>query len=237
MKIETNNLTGSVTRQPRAFTLIELILAIGVAAIVLVAANAVLFGALHLRDQTADAVDANSPVDTAVAFLKRDLAGALPPTNGTSGILSGGFRAGTISSAGVSEPVAVEMFTTTGALGESKPWSEIQRVSYELKMSANKNAPGRDLYRSVSRNLLALNSPDVEDQLMLTGVASVKFSGYDGAQWQDTWDTTEVTSMQTNLPWAVRVEIKMAGNANAQPIQVIVPLDAQSRTNMVLSGS
>ena len=225
-----------VTRQPRAFTLIELILAIGVAAIVLVAANAVLFGALHLRDQTADAVDANSPVDAAVAFLKRDLAGAMP-TNGTNGILSGSFRAGSISSAGVAEPVAVEMFTTTGALGESKPWSEIQRVSYELKMPATKDAVGRDLYRSVARNLLAQNSPEVEDQLMLTGVASVKFSGYDGTQWQDAWDTTDVTSMQTNLPWAVRVEIKMAGNANAQPIQVVVPMVSQSRTNMVLSGS
>ena len=230
MKIETNIATQ------RAFTLIELILAIGVAAIVLVAANAVLFAALHLRDATADAVDANTPVDATVAFLKRDLAGAMPPTNGTSGILSGGFRAGTVSSAGVAEPVAVEMFTTTGALGESKPWSEIQRVSYELKMSANKNAPGRDLYRSVSRNLLTQNSPEVEDQLMLTGVASVKFSGYDGTQWQEAWDTTDVTSMQTNLPWAVRVEIKMAGNANAQPIQVVVPMVSQSRTNMVLSG-
>lgn len=230
MKIETN-----IAAQ-HAFTLIELILAIGVAAIVLVAANAVLFGALHLRDQTADAVDANAPVDSTVAFLKRDLAGAMPPTNGTSGILSGGFRAGNIMSAGVGEPVAVEMFTTTGALGESKPWSEIQRVSYELKTPTTKDAVGRDLYRSVSRNLLTLNSPEVEDQLMLTGVASLKFSCYDGAQWQEAWDTTEVTSMQTNLPWAVRVEIKMAGNANAQPILVVVPMVSQSRTNMVLSG-
>lgn len=230
MKIEKNIATQ------RAFTLIELILAIGVAAIVLVAANAVLFGALHLRDQTSDAVDVNTPVDATVAFLKRDLAGVLPPTNGTSGFLSGSFRAGNIISAGVSEPVAVEMFTTTGALGESKPWSEIQRVNYELKTPATRDAVGRDLYRSVTRNLLTLNSLEVEDQLMLTGVASVKFSGYDGAQWQDAWDTSDVTAVNTNLPWAVRVEIKMAGNANAQPIQVIVPIVSQSRTNMVLSG-
>jgi type II secretion system protein J len=230
VKIEKNIATQ------RAFTLIELILAIGVAAIVLVAANAVLFGALHLRDQTSDAVDVNTPVDATVAFLKRDLAGVLPPTNGTSGFLSGSFRAGNIISAGVSEPVAVEMFTTTGALGESKPWSEIQRVNYELKTPATRDAVGRDLYRSVTRNLLTLNSLEVEDQLMLTGVASVKFSGYDGAQWQDAWDTSDVTAVNTNLPWAVRVEIKMAGNANAQPIQVIVPIVSQSRTNMVLSG-
>jgi prepilin-type N-terminal cleavage/methylation domain-containing protein len=38
------------TFSPRAFTLIEMILAIGVAAIVLAAANAVFFTALHLRN-------------------------------------------------------------------------------------------------------------------------------------------------------------------------------------------
>ena len=65
MKIEKNIATQ------RAFTLIELILAIGVAAIVLVAANAVLFAALHLRDATADAVDANTPVDATVALDRK----------------------------------------------------------------------------------------------------------------------------------------------------------------------
>ena len=45
-----------------AFTLIEMILAIGVAAIVLAAANAVFFTALHLRNQTSDIVAAASPL-------------------------------------------------------------------------------------------------------------------------------------------------------------------------------
>ena len=86
------------------------------------------------------------------------------------------------------------------------------------------------------RNLLTLTTPDVEDQLMLSGVASIKFSCYDGAQWQDTWDTTGLTSTNTNLPLAVRVDIQMAGNnANAQPIEMVVPIDSQSRTNTVLT--
>ena len=91
------------------------------------------------------------------------------------------------------------------------------------------------MYRSVTRNLLALNTPDVDDQLMLSGVASLKFSCYDGAQWDDTWDTTDPTSLNTNLPVAVRVDIQMAGNANAQPIEIVVPIDSQSRTNMVFA--
>ena len=65
MKIKTNNL--------HAFTLIEMVLAIGVAAIVLVAINAVLFAALRLRDATNGVVDAAAPVDQTVTFLRRDL--------------------------------------------------------------------------------------------------------------------------------------------------------------------
>ena len=112
-----------------------MILAIGVAAIVLVAVNAVLFGALHLRDATGDAVDAATPVDQAVTFLRRDLQCAVTPTNGTSKVLSGDFQVGNVTSLGVPEPVAIEMFTATGALSDNAPWGDIQRVTYELKQS------------------------------------------------------------------------------------------------------
>ena len=57
MKIKANNL--------QAFTLVEMILAIGVAAIVLIAVNGVLFAALHLRDATSEvALDFNWTLTT-----------------------------------------------------------------------------------------------------------------------------------------------------------------------------
>ena len=220
-----------------AFTLIEMVLAIGVASIVLIAVNTVLFASLRLRDATADVVDSATPLDSAVTFIRRDLECVVTPTNGTTKVLSGDFRAGNVSSAGVPEPVAVEMFTTTGALSANAPWAEIQRVTYELKQPTDRNAVGKDLYRSIVRNLLTITTPEVEDQLMLSGVQNIKFSCYDGAQWQDTWDTTGVTSTYTNLPLAVRVDIQMAGNnsANAQPIEMVVPIDAQTRTNATIT--
>src|SRR5580693_8062175 len=99
---------------PAAFTLIEMILAIGIAAIVLICVNAALFTALHLREATADMVDAESPVDSAVSYLKRDLECCVTPTNGTSKVLSGDFKAGpAITSVGVSGDVAIEMYTAT----------------------------------------------------------------------------------------------------------------------------
>ena len=230
MKIETNNTS--------AFTLVEMILAIGVASLVLVAVNAVLFTALHLREVTTSVVDASTPVDQTFTFLRRDLQCVVTPTNGTSKFLSGSFKVGTVNSTGASEPVAAEIFTATGALSVSSSWADIQRVTYELKNSTD-GSGRRDLYRSVTRNLLSISTPDVTDQLLLSGVASVKFSGYDGAQWQDAWDTTDTTTMNTNLPLAVRVEIQIAGNnnANAEPIQIVVPIDSVSRTNMVLTSN
>jgi type II secretion system protein J len=220
-----------------AFTLIEMILAIGVAAMVLIAVNTVLFASLRLRDATAAAVDAATPLDQAMTFIRRDLECVVSPTNGTTKVLSGDFRVGNVNSAGVPEPVAIEMFTATGALSANEPWADIQRVTYELKQPTTRNAVGRDLYRSVVRNLLSLTTPGVQDQLMLTGVQDIKFSCFDGAQSQDTWDTTGATSTETNLPLAVRVDIQMAGSspANTQPIEMVVPIDVQARTNAVLT--
>ena len=230
MTIKTNN--------EKAFTLVEMILAIGVAAIVLVAVNAVLFTALHLREVTTNVVDAATPVDQTCTVLRRDLQCMVTPTNGTSKVLSGGFRAGNgLTSIGVTDPVAVEMFTATGALSENSPWADIQRVTYELKNSAD-GSGRRDLYRSVTRNLLSINPPDVADQLLLSGVQSVTFSGYDGTQWNEVWDTTDPNTSTTNLPVAVRVQIQMAGaDKTTEPIQLVVPIDSLTRTNMVLTST
>jgi type II secretion system protein J len=215
-----------------------MILAIGVAAIVLIAVNAVFFTSLRLRDDTADIVDAATPVDAAVTFLKRDLQCAVTPTNGTAKIMSGGFRVGNnINSYGASDPVAIEMFTASGALSESQPWGDIQRVTYELKNSTVANANSRDLYRSITRNLLPLSTPEITDQLMLSGVTSLKFSCYSGSQWLDTWDTTDPMAVNTNLPLAVRVDIQMSGNVNSQPVEIVVPIDSQSQTNTVLTSA
>jgi len=217
----------------RAFTLVEMILAIGIAAIVLVAINAVFFSALHLREVTQAAVDEATPVSQALTVLRRDLQCVVPPE--PNGILTGDFKAGAVTSIGMSLPVAVEMFTATGTLYDNEPWGDIQRVTYELKDPADHTAPGKDLIRSVTRNLLSTAALDVQDQWLMGGIESIRFSCFDGTQWLDAWDTTDVTSANTNLPVAVRVLIQMAGNngrtTRPLPLEILVPIDSQSRTN------
>jgi type II secretory pathway component PulJ len=218
----------------RAFTLIEMILALGVTAIVLVVATATFFSALHLRDATQTLVDGETPLDQMSAILRRDIQCSMTPK--TNGLLSGDFKVGDVSSPGISQPVAIEMYTATGALSETEPWGDVQKVTYELRLPTDRSQPGEDLIRSVTRNILTTGTVDVEDQWMMGGVADLRISCFDGAQWQTAWDTTDLTSSTTNLPLAVKVDIELAdnsgGGARPAPIEFVVPIDQQSRTNL-----
>ncbi len=230
MKIVLNKLAAE-----HAFTLIEMILAIGVAAIVLITVCTVFFAAIRLRDATQDAVDNAKPADQALAIMKRDLECVVTPTNGTTKVMSGDFRVGDITSSGNNEPVAIEMFTATAELSDKEPWADIQRVTYELRDPTGRTRQGKDLIRSVTRNLLSATTPQVEDQWMMSGVQSINFSCYDGVQWWSTWDTTGLISDNTNLPVAVRVDIQPIGN-QMSPIEMVVPIDSQTRSNASAGG-
>jgi hypothetical protein len=212
-----------------------MILAIGVAAIVLVTISSVFLAAIRLRNGTQDFVDASIPVDQTLSIMKRDLACIVTPTNGTTKVLSGDFRVGNVVTTGSGEPAAIEMFTSTGQLGEKDPWGDIQRVTYELRDPVTRNAVGKDLVRSVTRNILSTTPGTPDDQSMMSGVQNITIACYDGVQWWNTWDTTGLTSANTNLPLAVRVDIQPVGNQMA-PIEMVVPIDSVTRSNVVLTA-
>jgi prepilin-type N-terminal cleavage/methylation domain-containing protein len=219
-------------RQTPAFTLIELVLAIAVASIVLAAINAAFFSAVRLRETTLSAVDATVPAEQAITVLRRDLQCAMPP----GGIMAGDFKAGNVTSIGIGQTVSLEVYTATGALDENEPWGDVQRVTYELKDPADRSSPGKDLVRSVTRNILTTGTPDIEDQWLMGNVQNLAFTCFDGTTWQNTWDTTDTSTMNTNLPVAVRVRIQLAGassgGAASQPIELVVPIVSQTRTNV-----
>lgn len=216
-------------RNPRhnrsnGFTLMELILAVGVSALVLAAISGVFFSAVRVREATARAVDESLPAQQALAVLRRDLQGAMPPS--TNGVLAGPFRVGDVASAGLSQNAAIEFYTTTGALHANEPWGDVQRVAYFLR----DGAAGKELVRAVTRNLLTAFPPAADEQWMMDGVQSVEFDCFDGAQWRATWDTTLA---DTNLPVAVRVRITRADAdpRDPQPIELFVPVNSQISTN------
>ena len=207
--------------------MIEVLLALTVCAVVLVAISTVFAGALHLRERAASNLDQSLPIERAMTLLRRDLKNAVPP----GGALEGPLQSGSLEG-GVDANNGIQIYTTTGLITPNAPWGEIQKVTYALQTpNDSTNGGGKDLIRTVSRNLLSTATLDEDDQFLMSGVESLTFSYFDGANWLDTWDD----STQTNLPNAVRVSLQLAApntaSSRPQPMQLLVPLMAQVYTN------
>lgn len=253
---------GPFHRRPRrgAFTLLELLIATAAFAIVLAAVNSVFYSALRLRNRSTEAFDDDVAVQHTLSLLRRDIAGLVPPGGtlfgpfqttpsfgsstsgsssssgtGPSGGLSSRASAGSMALlAAASQPgrSSPEFYTTTGAIDETSPWSELQKVAYYLTPATNAST-GNDLIRSVTRNLL----PSFQDQPvvtpLLTGVQSIFFQYHDGSQWMDSWDSTSTTTAR--LPAAVRVQIvRSVADRQATvrpPIEIVVPVTVYGGTN------
>ncbi len=76
----------------RAFTLIEMLLAVAICAIVLVAINGVFATAVRLRDKTSDVVEESLPANRALEIMVRDLKGTVGPGGTWPGTSSAGLR-------------------------------------------------------------------------------------------------------------------------------------------------
>jgi general secretion pathway protein J len=221
-------------RRPPAFTLLELLIAVAIFAIVLTAINGVLYGAMRLRSKTARTIEEALPIQQTVAILKRDLQGIVAP----GGILTGPLQSGA-ATGGMLPQGATTLYTCTGALDPTLPWGDVQKVAYYLKNPDDPlHAAGQDLVRAVSRNLLAPTQQEWVEQWLMSGVERLQLAFYDGNTWRDSWDSTtpNLTTGQTNnLPTAIKVQIDLAANYGESqtkaPVQLVVPLVAQARTN------
>ena len=205
----------------RAFTLIEVALALAIAAVVLTAINTVFFGALHLRAETMKVTENTMPIDHALEVLKRDLVAIVPPaTNGLAGVM--GTDATPV---GMTQPLILEFYTSSGVISDDAPWGDTQKIDYWLQDPTNRNsgAVGKDLIRGVTRNLLASTPEPPEPHKVIGDIDSMRISFFDGTNWNDTWSVT-----LSNVPVAMKVFLKFAAPRGGQPvnppIQFLVPV-------------
>lgn len=228
----------------RGFTLIEVLIAVAIFALVLTSIHAVFYSAIKLRNKTTDTIEAGLPLQQTLAILRRDLASLMPP----GGTLSGQLQTALLSGSGIAvdSQSSPDFYTASAALDESLPWAEVQRVSYHLQPSTN-NTPGLDLYRAVTRNLLpvAADQPESvaadqpEYQWLMGGVQTIAFSYYDGSTWRDSWDSTN--GLTAPLPNAIKVQIQLEPGLEQRsqiaPVELVVPLMTQSRSNQTAQAA
>ncbi len=232
-----------------AFTLMELLLAVGIFAVVLLAIQSVFFSALSLRNRTVLQLEQSVPLEHALQILRRDLAGLVPPGGTFSGPLQsavlagGGLGPSTTASTNSNRAnlpgavVSPELYTATGIIDDQRPWGEIVRVTYYLADPTN-NSPGRDLVRAVTRNLLPIVEDQPEHQWLLGGVDHLQFLFFDGLDWIEVWDSTTAA---TPLPSALKIQLWLTstnpGRTRSDPIELVVPLLVQAGTNQTDSAA
>src|SRR5207253_1453691 len=88
-----SNAGGSFVIRSGAFTLIEMLLALAVSAVILAAIGGVFFSAMRIRERTTAMLDQSAPLQQAITLLRRDLKGAVPP----GGVLAGSLQSGVVS--------------------------------------------------------------------------------------------------------------------------------------------
>jgi type II secretion system protein J len=212
------------------FTLLELLLATAIGAIVLLVINATFFAALRLHNATHEKIDDDLVVQRTLSIVRKDLAGIMIPPNpqATTYKLSGQLTTEASSTNDLdssSERVTPDIYTNSGKIDGWTPFAEVQMVSYYLSPAAD-GGPTKDLVRVLTRNLLPAIDATTEDQTLLTGVTAAGISYFDGENWLDTWDSATTRS----LPAALKFTLVLAprdrnmSRADPAPIELIVPV-------------
>ena len=227
--------SSASTRPPmragqRGFTLIELILAMAVGAIVLIVINSTFTGALRLHNTTHRRIDEDLVVQRALGVIRKDLAGIMLPANpqATTNNLSGQLTTESYSTNELdttSERVTPDIYTSSGAIDGWTPYAEVQMVSYYLSPSDN-GGSGKNLVRLVTRNLLPAVDATAEAQTLLPDVVRAGVSYYDGQGWLETWDSVTSSSLPTAIKFSI-VRATADGSASrseSDPIEIVVPV-------------
>jgi len=218
------------SNKTRAFTLVEMLIAVTIFSILLAAIHSVFYTALRLRNTAIDSLEATLPLEQGLNVIQHDLSNLIGSTNGT---LIGPLQSANPTNM-LPDQIGPDFYTTGGELDGMVPWGNIEKIDYLLSVPTNGyRGPGRDLIRAVTRNLLPVAPPPQPDEkhTILSGVQNVTFLYYDGTQWDPTWDTTQ----QTNLPLGIKVQIQMAAQPGATvrraPVELVIPVDVMLSTN------
>ncbi|HEX3717897.1 MAG TPA: type II secretion system protein GspJ [Verrucomicrobiae bacterium] len=220
----------------QGFTLIEMLLAISIFSILLVAIHSVFFTAMRLRNTAVNSLEASLPIEQALNVMQHDIANICISTNSTNGGFMGPLQSNPTNI--LPNQIGPDFYTTSGEMDGMVPWGNIEKIDYLLSAPTNGvRGPGQDLIRAVTRNLLPMTQPPQPDEehALLSGVQNLTFLYYDGTTWETSWDTTQ----QTNLPQAIKVQIQMATQpgmvAQASPLELVVPVDVLLNTNPISS--
>ena len=204
------------------FTLIEMVVALAMVAIIAAAMSSTLWTAYHATRQTQAAVAPGDQASIALEYLCDDLQCAMQTQTNPASVLVGAAMAATnyeqtafLGTPGQDnrghEADDVVFFTTSESPVHVYANGEIKCVEYKVVQPVGK--ADHVLVRRVTRNLLPVSGQNgsTDEEVVCTGVSSFKLEySYDGTNFSTppltagTWDATQEDN---TVPAAVRVTL------------------------------
>jgi len=229
----------------KAFTLLELIVAILLMTIVATMLASLINVAFKLRDSAQYAVDMTRDTEIIGDKFVHELANVVQPSQY---YLSQDSETGTPQTLGTSSGTTTQpatqpayslfgpfngdsarvTFYTSGATASKHnsnlPYADIKYAEFTVVSSGDDR--GLMLVERVNTDLLSDQSQsdptsELDDFVLATHVKSVRFQYYDGqGTWSDSWDCTD-TNLPQPLPYAVKMELYLEGVHNGDPDRVV----------------
>jgi prepilin-type N-terminal cleavage/methylation domain-containing protein len=181
-------------RPCRGFTLLEVVVAMAMVAILVVPLYTSMRFAYQTRARADVAIEPARTAELAMEFIRNDIQNTLVP----SAPLLNTFNA----YEGVANDVV--FFSTSDARDHVSANGEVKRIELTVETPPGSSEPA--LVRRVTRNLLTAIVPTPDDEILCRGVANFSLEYFDGTQWNPTWDSTQETSV---TPVAVRVTLEL----------------------------
>jgi prepilin-type N-terminal cleavage/methylation domain-containing protein len=246
------------------FTLIEILLASVIAALILAAIYGVFQRAIQMRDSDTQRIHDSRLRVRAADVIRNDLRNAYI-SGGVFASIMQGDTAGT-DGPNSDFPGYLKFTTTTAKDTDDELYGDVEQVEYYIVRDPNAGAGGGgNLVRAVTRDLLDEDQSgtqvQAQEQQIMPGVESFAVSFYDGSNWQSSWSFNTADSASTSstgsaitsgssggstgatetLPEAIRVDIQHAppttGGAAPAPVEVLVPWTTQPFTSPTPSPS
>jgi type II secretory pathway component PulJ len=201
MKIRAHNFSCS-------FTLIELVVALGMVAILagsLFVSMKLAFGAKASAEK---AIEPSRTAELAMEFVRNDLENALAPHDPSTytspfQYLTGTFE-GTDNTASGVDAADLTFYTTADMKDHLTANGEIKEV--ELTLEVPTGSTQRCLVRKCSRNLLSETTVTPDEEILCRNVTGFTVRYFDGSNWDTSWDST---AEDNTLPAAVEVTMTL----------------------------
>lgn len=200
-------------RQPKAFTLLELLVAMTLMVVTASCLYTALYTGFRAKRTAMLAVEPTALAINAIELIKQDTYGVLP----LGGTLAGSFIGTNSRDTKGMDTDSLEFYTTHIYTADDELAGGLGKIELLLEEDDDDDRyikrEGYRLIRKVTTNLLASKTVDAEEQVLCRNVQSLNLRYYNEEDgWLDEWDSTEDAN---SLPLAMEIDIQVLHNGTS----------------------